>query len=142
MHKGFAMHKLVCSLSVVALLATVSVQEAAAQEAEHQQVNQVSAEQAIDSQLNLTPEMVMYLQAIRRYEDPKQAVRRNAEQRASARRARISAMNWYGFSNSRPQASPTPFMGTYSPVWSGSNWSPYHWNGGYSNHTVFFPVPR
>lgn len=135
------MNKLVCSLSaVVVLLAAASVQEAAAQDAEHQQVSQVSAEQPIGSQLNLTPEMVMYLQAIRRYEDPKQAVRRNAERRAAERRARIAAMNWYGFSNSRPQASVTPFMGTYSPVWSGGNWAPYHWFGGYANNTVIVPL--
>jgi hypothetical protein len=86
--------------------------------------------------------MLMYLQAMRRYDDPQQAVRRNAEQRAAERRARIAAMKWYGFSNSRPQASPTPFMGTYSPVWSGNSWAPYHWYGtGYTQTTILVPVP-
>ncbi|QDU98424.1 hypothetical protein [Lignipirellula cremea] len=68
----------------------------------------------------LTPELWLYLQELRRQEDPMQAVRRNAEARADQRRHRIASSKWFGVSNSRPLASPTPFMGTYSPRWHGN----------------------
>jgi hypothetical protein len=80
-------------------------------------------------QISLTPEMLVYLQALRRHDDPKQAVRRKAEMKAAQRRARLAAMEWFGYSNQRPQASPTPFTGTYSPVWTGNSWDPYRWVG-------------
>ncbi|MEQ8787321.1 MAG: hypothetical protein RIC55_13530 [Pirellulaceae bacterium] len=90
-----------------------------------------------DQQLSLTPEMLMYLQAMRRYDDPKQAVRRNAEMKAAQRRQRLASMEWFGYSNQRPQASVTPFMGTYSPVWTGNSWDPYRWVGvGYPHFTI------
>lgn len=82
-----------------------------------------------NQQVSLTPEMLLYLQAMRRHDDPRQAVRRNAERKAAERRARLSAMQWFGYSNQRPQAAPTPFMGTYSPVWTGNSWDPYRWVG-------------
>jgi len=72
-------------------------------------------------QMTPTPEMWFYEQENRRWDDPKQAVRRAAEQRAANRSARIAAMKWYGFSNQRPTANPVPFMGTYSPSWSDGN---------------------
>ena len=89
---------------------------------------------AMPSLENLSPttavDMWLYEQSWRRYDDPKQAVRRNAEFKAAQRRYRLAAMRWYGFSNSRPQASPLPQMGVYSPVWSSSHQDPYRWVGG------------
>src|SRR5262249_31764441 len=52
-----------------------------------------------------TPEMWFYEQQIRRYDDPTIAFRAISAQKAAERRARLAAMKWYGFSNSRPQAS-------------------------------------
>jgi len=74
-----------------------------------------------------TPEMWLYLQERDRHDNPKLAVRRKAEERAAARRARLAAMKWYGMSNQRPQASPAPFMGTYSPTWFGNSNNLYGW---------------
>ena len=75
------------------------------------------------------PEMWLYLQEQKQYNDPKVAVRRNAEIRGQQRQARLASMKWFGYSNSRPSASPTPTMGTYSPFWGGNTWNPYMWAG-------------
>ena len=75
----------------------------------------------------VTPELWVYAQELRRHEDPAQAVRRKAELKAEQRMARLAAMHWYGFSNSRPVASPIPFMGEYSPAWGGNGWNRYDW---------------
>jgi hypothetical protein len=80
-----------------------------------------------DAEVTLTPEMWYYKQQMERYDNPKAAVRRNAEFRAQHRMARLEVMKWYGFSNARPTASPTPFTSMYSPAWQ-SNWHrPYAW---------------
>ena len=78
----------------------------------------------------VTPELWVYSQELRRHDDPAQAVRRKAELVADQRQARLAAMRWYGFSNSRPVANPTPFMGQYSPAWVGNGWDRYDWVGG------------
>ena len=77
----------------------------------------------------VTPELYLYMQELRRHDDPKQAVRRKAEARSAARDARIAAMKWYGMSNSRPQVNPVPFMGTYSPTWVGNGHDRFDWYG-------------
>jgi hypothetical protein len=77
----------------------------------------------------MPPEMWLYSEQIRRHDDPTQAVRRKAELRAEQRMSRIAAMKWFGFSNSRPQASPIPMMGGYSPVWIGNGKDRYDWVG-------------
>jgi hypothetical protein len=77
----------------------------------------------------VTPEMWLYQQEMRRYNDPLQAVRQNASVRANQRRSRLAAQQWFGFSNSRPQASPVPFMDMYSPTWTSNSWNPYGWIG-------------
>jgi hypothetical protein len=78
----------------------------------------------------VTPEFYLYMQELRRHDDPQQAVRRKAEARAAARESRITAMKWYGMSNARPQANPVPFMsGAYSPTWIGSRPERYDWYG-------------
>ncbi len=73
--------------------------------------------------------MWFYLQELRRYDDPQQAVRRKAEQKALQRRQRLAAMKWFGWSPGRPTANPTPGMGNYSPSWLGNGMSPTPWLG-------------
>ena len=63
------------------------------------------------------------------YDDPKAIARSRAAFRAQQRQFRISARKWFGYSNARPQASGTPWMGSYSPGWSGSSARPYVWYG-------------
>ena len=75
----------------------------------------------------VTPEMWIYSQEMRRYEDPQQMVRRKAEVKASQRTSRLAAMKWFGFSNARPQANPVPFMSVYSPTWVGNGYDRYDW---------------
>jgi len=79
----------------------------------------------------VTPEFYLYMQELRRHDDPKQAIRRKAEAKTAARDARIAAMKWYGMSNARPQANPVPFMSTYSPTWIGNGNDRYDWYGIY-----------
>jgi hypothetical protein len=83
----------------------------------------------------VTPELWVYSQERQRHDDPAQAVRRKAELKADQRLARLAALKWYGQSNSRPEASPIPFMGAYSPAWVGSTWNRYEWPA-YSTSSV------
>ena len=83
---------------------------------------------------SMSPEIWLYLQEQKRHDDPRQAVRRKAEQKSADRQARLAAMKWYGYSNLRPVASAAPWMGTYSPYWAGNSWDPYQhvgvgWHG-------------
>ncbi len=84
----------------------------------------------VSSMAQMTPEMWFYQQEIRRYDDPKLAVRRKAEFKAAQRQRRIAAMAWYGYSNSRPTVNASIFTGSYSPGW-GSNYrsDSYLWHG-------------
>jgi hypothetical protein len=81
------------------------------------------------SELKATPEMWFYEQELQRYNDPKLAVRKKAEFRTAQRERRLAAMQWFGMSNARPMASPTPVMGTYSPMWTSNYVDPYRWMG-------------
>jgi hypothetical protein len=83
-------------------------------------------------QLQPTAQMWLYEQEKADYLDPKLAVRRKAAAKTAQRQARIAAMKWYGMSNSRPYANPTPIMGSYSPTWSSNNYNAYRWTPGYS----------
>lgn len=77
----------------------------------------------------VTPEMWIYSQEMKRYEDPQLALRRKAELKAAQRASRLAAMKWFGFSNARPQANPVPFMSVYSPTWTGNGYDRYDWVG-------------
>lgn len=81
------------------------------------------------SSITPTPEMWFYLQEQRRHDDPKMLVKQNAELRAAQRRSRLASMKWFGLSNQRPQANPTPLFGVYSPGWAAGLWEPYRWVG-------------
>ena len=67
---------------------------------------------------------------------PKQEARtiiqQKAQVRAEQRQARLASMNWYGMSNSRPTASPTPFTSRYSPLWEMPGGMPYSWHPEYT----------
>jgi hypothetical protein len=77
-----------------------------------------------------TPEMWFYEQERARQESPKYAVRRKAELRSTQRQQRLAAMKWYGVSNSRPTANPTPLFSTYSPTWVSGAADPLRWHAG------------
>jgi hypothetical protein len=116
-------------LLFVTLIGLCFVSAASAQEQERPKVN-LGEPSFSDLQPNMSPELWLYSQQVRRHDDPAQAVRRNAEQKAAQRTARLNAMHWFGYSNSRPQASGVPFMSVYSPVWTGNGYNPYNWAGG------------
>lgn len=80
-------------------------------------------------ELQPTAQMWFYEQAMQQYHDPKASVRAKAEFRAAQRQRRLASSKWFGISNARPMASTTPFMGTYSPVWTSGNWDPSQWSG-------------
>ena len=94
-------------------------------------------------ELKATPEMWFYEQYMRQYQDPKMAVRANAEFRATQRQHRLAAMQWFGFSNSRPRACTDPYHGDWSPAWTGNNTLyPYRWAGtGAAWWYIARPVP-
>jgi hypothetical protein len=81
-------------------------------------------------ELTPTPEMWFYEQYLRQYQDPKAAVRANAEFRAEERQRRINALKWFGFSNQRPRAGVDAVHSDYSPMWaSGQANYPFRWSG-------------
>jgi hypothetical protein len=59
--------------------------------------------------------------------DPKAIVQQKAQFRAEQRMSRMASMEWYGMSNSRPQACPTPLTSRYSPTWENPGGKPYSW---------------
>ena len=94
--------------------------------------NKVSSPLGVDpgeSQVAQSEEMWFYLQELRRYDDPQVAIRHKAQQKASQRRHRLAAQKWFGWSQSRPTASPTPRTGVNSPNWVGNGSDPYQWVG-------------
>ena len=81
-------------------------------------------------ELTPTPEMWFYDQERREHLDAKNAVRAKAEFRTGQRERRIASRQWYGMSNSRPQAGSDPYHSDYSPHWtSGNAMHPFRWNG-------------
>ncbi|HWB10372.1 MAG TPA: hypothetical protein VG826_14165 [Pirellulales bacterium] len=82
------------------------------------------------SMTQMTPEMWLYTQELRRREDPKDAVRRKAEYRTAERMRRIASREWFGYSNSRPVVNPDPWTAGYSAHWSANNaMRPDQWIG-------------
>lgn len=77
----------------------------------------------------MTPEMYLYLHELKRYDDPKQAVRRKAELKTAQRNQRLASQKWFGVSNARPMASAQPFMDLYSPRWIGNGYNAFDWQG-------------
>lgn len=73
------------------------------------------------------PELWVYLNEQRRYDDPKMILIRRAQQRTAERQFRLASQKWYGFSPLRPMATPIPQMGEAAPHWVGNGYHPYHW---------------
>jgi hypothetical protein len=59
--------------------------------------------------------------------EPLSLAREKAVQRGEQRMARLAAMKWYGFSNSRPTATTAPFTTMYSPAWQMPGGRPFAW---------------
>jgi len=78
-------------------------------------------------EVQATPEMWFYEQQMNRYNNPQEMVRQNAAFDAAQRKQRLTAMKWYGFSNSRPMVNPTPFGATYGQTWTSATVKPYSW---------------
>jgi hypothetical protein len=73
-------------------------------------------------------------------ESPKEYIRRRAQEKAEARRARIEGMRWIGYSPLRPTVSSTPFF-AHPPTW-GPVPSSYEYNlGPYWYHPVNYYSP-
>jgi hypothetical protein len=68
-----------------------------------------------------------YQQSTAYQPNPRAIIHQKAMARAQQRAHRISSMNWYGMSNLRPTASPTPFMSMYSPAWQMPGGRPFAW---------------
>ena len=129
------------SIAWTALLVLVAV-PAAAQRPTDAHLGFANGMSISPGQLTPTPEMWFYEQELRRYQDPKEAVRRKAEFRANQRDSRIATRRWFGLSNVRPQVSPDPFNGDYAPRWSSNNrYYPFRWQG-YGAPLVVWRVGR
>jgi hypothetical protein len=90
---------------------------------------QTSVTIASPGQVQATPDMWFYQQELARYNNPnpKALVRAAAEEKSAQRRARIAAMQWYGYSNSRPTSGIDPVNGPISPQWVGNGYNSYYW---------------
>ncbi len=109
------------------------------QPADRQAAADVTYSAVESGQLTPTPEMWFYQQEIRRHDDPKQAVRRNAEYRAAQRRMRLESQKWYGYSPLRPTVNPTPWFGSYGPRWTSTMGDPNRWMAGGAPTVVVIP---
>ena len=100
-------------------------------------MNRPNGQQPTIDQVAQTEDMWFYLQELRRYDDPQVVIRNKSEKKAEQRRQRLAAMKWFGWSQGRPSASPTPWSGVYSPSWVGNGTDPYQWVGyGYTTTAV------
>jgi hypothetical protein len=79
------------------------------------------------AEVSATPQMWFYEQSLARYNDPKYAVRAAAEYKANQRRARMTATQWYGYSNSRPAMGMDPVDGPTQAQWIGNGYQPTSW---------------
>jgi hypothetical protein len=93
------------------------------------------------NQVTATPEMWFYEQEMRRYDDPRTAIRANAALKTAQRQARLAAMQWYGLSNSRPLAGCDPFHGVYITGWVSNGYMPNEWVGQPGPTTILY-APR
>ncbi len=126
-------------VAILAALAATRVQ------AESPKVMPTSAtSSAVDlstGQVSATPEMWFYEQELRRYDDPRNAIRAQAAMKTAQRNARLAAMQWYGFSNSRPLTGVDCLHGVYAPRWVSNGYNPAEWVGAAGSTTIYY-VPR
>ena len=81
----------------------------------------------LPSEVTATPQMWFYEQSMARYNDPKTAIRAAAEFKSNQRRMRMAAMDWYGYSNSRPAMGIDPVDGPTQAQWIGNGYDPTSW---------------
>jgi hypothetical protein len=60
--------------------------------------------------------------------NPRAIIHEKAQTRAAQRQTRLASLSWYGMSNLRPTAAPTPFTSRYSPVWEMPGGRPFAWH--------------
>jgi hypothetical protein len=60
--------------------------------------------------------------------NPQAIIHEKAQARAAQRQMRLASLSWYGMSNSRPTAAPTPFTSRYSPLWEMPGGRPFAWH--------------
>jgi len=60
--------------------------------------------------------------------DTRAIIHQKAQTRAHQRQSRLASLSWYGMSNGRPTAAPTPFTSLYSPVWQMPGGRPFAWH--------------
>lgn len=132
-HSNLAMTQIRFSAFVFAVLLTTAIARAG-DSAEPKRIEPVSTAPtaitiASQGQVQATPDMWFYQQELARYNEPnsKALVRAAAQEKAAQRRARIAAMQWYGYSNSRPTAGIDPVNGPISPQWVGNGYNSYYW---------------
>jgi len=118
-----------CGLFVAFCLALVAASAQGQDARSNARRDTIGPETITPSMVSPTPEMWLYLQERDRHDDPQQAVRRKAEFRSVQRQARLASQRWYGFTNSRPPAGVTPWMGTYGPTWISNSADPLRWRG-------------
>src|SRR5688572_13153617 len=70
--------------------------------------------------------------------DARALVHQKAQARAYQRQSRLASLNWYGMTNSRPTAAPTPFTSLYSPVWQQPGGRPFAWAASNRPTYVFY----
>jgi len=82
-----------------------------------------------------------HAQAAKSKQEARTLIQQRAQVRAQQRQDRIASMNWYGMSNSRPNAATTPFTSRYSAVWEMPGGRPYSWNPAWSrpNYVLAWP---
>jgi Ni/Co efflux regulator RcnB len=141
-----SMKKFTLTLTLASLLATAAIAQAQDDDTPpadpRPPVRQSVRRDVEPSSIGSPPPSVqtwIYEQERKRYLDPKEAVRRNAEYRAVMRQRRIESRNWFGYSLSRPIASPNPWHDTYSPMWTGNSAYPYEWSGVGGPAVVYHP---
>jgi hypothetical protein len=135
------MKKLIFALSFnLLVVAGANAQRPAAEKTER--FAPIASRVASTGELTPTPEMWFYEQELRRWDDPQNIVRANAEERAAQRRARLAAMAWYGMSNSRPNVSPDPTDSPYAAHWRSNGYQPSEWVGGISHQTIILEANR
>lgn len=100
-----------------------------AQEPEATTTSSVIAPPISLGELQPTPEMWFYQELMRRQDDPHVAVRERAATAARARQNRIESRRWFGLSNLRPAANPTPNTSRYAHGWVSNGWNRHDWVG-------------
>jgi hypothetical protein len=88
----------------------------------------LAAEEFVDpAPLDEERDASWYYQPPKYQSNTRAIIQEKAQTRAYQRQERLAAMSWYGMSNSRPTAAPTPFTSLYSPVWQMPGGRPYAW---------------